>query len=183
MSHEEYENRLQLFIDGELSPHERSAFEGHLRGCSDCREKLNSLLHMTSLVGRMREYRVPVSFNRRVLKELGFLVTPRWPRVVSVAATSVVGGWLGLVSLWVGHHGAGSLPGLVRLIRQLPKWLEVVVKVLEPIGTLLKAGAVVLRGLGGFYLFAALLFASLVALIFWFLISQRMRPTRVFSVI
>ncbi len=180
---QEYEDYFQLYIDDELTAQERSTFEEHLGSCSTCKQRLNSLLHMTSLVGGMREYRVPVNFNYGVLKELGFALIPRWSRVVSAVATVAVGGWVGLVAIWAGRSAPGNLPGFVKFVLQLPGHLGLIAKVLDPIVVLLKAGALVLRSLGGFYMFTTLSLGFLVTVFIWWLVNQRLRPVKVLSLI
>ena len=47
--HEEWTDQLSDYLDGELSPNERSAVEAHLRTCEPCAAVLNDLRRLVSL--------------------------------------------------------------------------------------------------------------------------------------
>jgi len=51
--HTEWTDQLSSYLDGELSADRRAAVDGHLGGCAECREVLQSL---ESLVAVTREY-------------------------------------------------------------------------------------------------------------------------------
>ncbi len=183
MSHEEHEVQLQLYVDDELSPQERNAFEGHLGTCSECRQELNSLLQMSSLVGGLREYRVPIAFNYKVLRQIGFRVVPAWLRVAAAVSGLFIGTWAVLISSWTTLPDMGKLPALVKTVFELPRHLDVIGKILQPVGVLLRAGATTFRSLGGLYVLAVWSLALLVGLFLWWLMNQRLKPARVVSLL
>lgn len=183
MSHDEYDVQLQLYIDDELGPQERSVFEGHLRSCSECGQELNSLLQMSSMLGGLREYRVPIAFNYRILRELGFRVVPAWLRVATAVSGLFIGTWAVLISSWTTLPDMGKLPALVKTVFELPRHLDVIGKILQPVGVLLRAGATTFRSLGGFYVLPVWSLALLVSLVVWWLMNQRLKPARVGSLV
>jgi len=179
MSHEEHEVQLQLYIDDELNHEERSVFEGHLRSCSECSQKLHSLLEMSSLVRGMRQYRVPMAFNYAILRQLGFRVVPAWARVATAVSGLFIGTWAVLISIWATLPDLGKLPALVKAAFELPRHLDLIGNILEPVGVLLRAGAITFRSIGGLYLLTTWSLALPVLLLLWWLVNQRLRLARV----
>ena len=68
------EEKLELvsrYIDDELSPEERSAFEEHLKRCEECRRALGEMRGTDGLVGKaVRTHRVGERFVRGVMRRL-----------------------------------------------------------------------------------------------------------------
>ena len=60
--HSRSRERLSPYIDGQLSPRERTALEAHLAGCDACRRELDELRATTSAVGGLADVEPPRSF-------------------------------------------------------------------------------------------------------------------------
>lgn len=50
---------LSGYIDGELSPEERTEFEKHMAGCEECRKEMNTFLRLKEVTGAMRYADIP----------------------------------------------------------------------------------------------------------------------------
>ncbi len=62
---------LSRYMDNELSPEERAAFEEHLKGCEECRRALGEMRGTDSAIGRaVRAHRVGEGFVRGVMGRL-----------------------------------------------------------------------------------------------------------------
>ncbi|MBI4198233.1 MAG: zf-HC2 domain-containing protein [Chloroflexi bacterium] len=57
--------RLSAYIDGRLSPGERSALEAHLAGCEPCRKELAELTSVVALLRSVPQVAAPRSFTLR----------------------------------------------------------------------------------------------------------------------
>ena len=61
-THASSRKRLSPYIDGQLSPRERTTLEAHLAGCDACRRELDELRATTSAVGGLADVEPPRSF-------------------------------------------------------------------------------------------------------------------------
>jgi len=129
-------DRINRYLDGEMSPSEQTSFEEHLTGCRACQRELARTRALFAALHGLQEVPVPASFTEEVLAGL-----PRrsasplggWVLVAEVAATAI---FLALaypiLTAWYGRIGAWFTPGwlsnrfadLAAWGRQLWRWLD-----------------------------------------------------------
>lgn len=61
-------NRLNAFMDGELTPSEAKRITRHLDVCPICRRHASELREMTAALDRLSSLKAPSSLSRRTLK-------------------------------------------------------------------------------------------------------------------
>jgi anti-sigma factor RsiW len=59
VTHARWQRQLSAYVDGELTPHEAGEVEAHVAQCESCREELDRLQSLKSLLGRLPERPVP----------------------------------------------------------------------------------------------------------------------------
>lgn len=66
------QTKLSAYLDGELKQPERLEVENHLQTCQSCREELEELKHVSSLLreSRMPEFTSPMDFKAQVMLQL-----------------------------------------------------------------------------------------------------------------
>src|SRR5688572_24411803 len=78
--------KLERFVDGELSPTEADAFRQHLTGCAKCDGELEELLHLQALAAlhhqRTPEQRAPEPRPVEAVRAK-WLRWPRWPVLIA----------------------------------------------------------------------------------------------------
>ena len=100
----ETRDRLHAYLDDELDADERSAFEGHLRGCSECGRELET---QQALRAGLREpsfrFTAPAGLRERVRRALrpAVPVRPRWRMSPALTAAAAL-----LVGVAIGAAGA-----------------------------------------------------------------------------
>ena len=106
MKHDEWE-LLSAFIDGELTPQERTDVQAHLTACPDCSKELRALTSMQNTAAAAPRHALPPALLARLEANLSeptwiehlsqLLRTPRISISVGAAATLAVG-----LLLWTG---------------------------------------------------------------------------------
>ena len=102
MNHEQFQELVNLYIDGELNDSMSAEMFAHLSACNDCRNLMYSSLRVRSYYQDMELQEVSSSLDRRVLSSVGttptkmarrnFLI-PFWFTRISIplpAAASIV---------------------------------------------------------------------------------------------
>lgn len=87
------EDRINCYLDGELSPPEMEQFEEHLAGCQACQRELARARALFAVLDGLQEAPVPAGFGQEVLA--GLRCQPasslgRWILIAQVAATLVL---------------------------------------------------------------------------------------------
>ena len=107
MACEAWRDKLDAFVDGELSPNAQQEFDAHLRGCASCAKDIASRMQLKTAVKRAAalRYAPSVEFRRKIEKEA--LPRKRNPRAVLIwapafAAAAVVL----LVIVWMARRPA-----------------------------------------------------------------------------
>lgn len=71
MDCEKYENLIPLYLDGELTEVQVNSLRQHLEGCPKCREQLNALQYMQSMLGKDDEsLKAPAKMKARIYARL-----------------------------------------------------------------------------------------------------------------
>jgi hypothetical protein len=78
----------QDYLDGELVPSQREAFEAHLAGCSDCRREVALYRHVLAEIHALEQWDPSAGLADRVLAEVMPRHAARW---VPVAAWGAAG--------------------------------------------------------------------------------------------
>lgn len=109
MNCNEAQTRLDLYVEGELSPDERRGVETHLRSCPACRRRLANLEQMVTLLHTLpREEPMP-ELTARILARLeerprqrAVAVRPAlaWAALLSLGVALVVASGPRLAALW-----------------------------------------------------------------------------------
>ncbi len=110
--HQYYEERLSAFLDGELSPQERSAVERHVATCQDCQWNLETLRQTVQWMRELPTVAVPRAFTVRVPTQPARAPRRRWTVPVLQGATALVAVLL-LFAVAGDYLLTGYLPGSV----------------------------------------------------------------------
>lgn len=97
------EERLALFVDGELQPHERIALRTHLDACDRCSSLLDELRVVDALLLGPRTVPLSPNFTFATMAEVRGLPAPHCARapVFAFAVSYLVASWLLLAALSV----------------------------------------------------------------------------------
>jgi anti-sigma factor RsiW len=69
---EEWDGRLQDWLDGELSSADTAVFEAHLAGCGECQQTVEALENLdTALVAATPPMELDQAFDQRLFAEIG----------------------------------------------------------------------------------------------------------------
>ena len=79
MNHEEAEEALWDFYDGELAPPRRDAFQAHLAACAECRETLNAWRGAAHACFKPAARPTPVQTEAFVARVMGRVEARPWP--------------------------------------------------------------------------------------------------------
>lgn len=77
MKCEDYQERISLYVDDVLTLDEKKQLEKHLEHCLSCRETLETLLMMKSVMHEIKEVEVPKTFHDDLHKRLCQEVKPK----------------------------------------------------------------------------------------------------------
>lgn len=111
-----YKNKMNSYLDGELSGAQRCSFEEHLLGCPRCREEVEQYQTMLAELHGLEDREVPpmlaerlhAALSSEILKGTGRAKSRMaWPWVLSTASAVVVIGIVGVAALLGGHPTAG----------------------------------------------------------------------------
>lgn len=89
-THQYYEERLSAYLDGELSPGERSTVERHVATCQDCQWNLETLKQTVQRMRELPTVSVPRAFTIRVPAQPARVPRRRWTLPVLQGATALV---------------------------------------------------------------------------------------------
>ena len=114
----EFESRVSLLVDGELSPEEVARVEAHVAGCEGCRQLERDLLHLGQAV---RAY--DPALDRTAAEAFGSVMAASgggfWKRRVTIPLSLAAAAMLALVSLgiWTVYRqvSPGEPPASVKL--------------------------------------------------------------------
>jgi len=110
-------NNLSAYMDGELDPSDAARVEKHLKTCSECRQELDSLCQLTSLLRQVPAKKPPRSFlvSETAATERRRLRGRTWVygtmRAASVLATLLLVFVIGGDLLFFGGQGLLRAPG------------------------------------------------------------------------
>jgi anti-sigma factor RsiW len=101
-------DEIYRFLDGDLSPAEKSAVEGHLAVCSRCREALEERRILAEAADGLPTLQVPADFSRRVMDKIAArkVSLPAW--LIALVSGASVLAVLAAIALFSGR-GALSL--------------------------------------------------------------------------
>jgi Putative zinc-finger/Predicted integral membrane protein (DUF2275) len=70
MNHDDMRERLSAYMDGEVSPEERSALEEHLETCRECREMIEDLRKTVAHVKTLEEVEPPAWMTHKIMAQV-----------------------------------------------------------------------------------------------------------------
>jgi putative zinc finger protein len=120
---DQWTDRLSEYLDGELSPAERTAIEGHLASCADCRATLDQLRRVVARAGALDDRPPETDLWPAVAARIGLAAAPQPARrrvaftIPQLAAASIALCMLSGGSTWLlrkHEAGAGPLAGAAR---------------------------------------------------------------------
>ncbi|NVJ26135.1 MULTISPECIES: zf-HC2 domain-containing protein [Myxococcus] len=109
-------NRLHLFVDGELSATEAEAFRQHLTRCAECESGLRDLLQLELLAARALGGAAPVAESPDVVEPVTAKVVPLRARLQKVYRTALpLAMAAGLATVFIRFQAPVEIPGEVWL--------------------------------------------------------------------
>jgi anti-sigma factor RsiW len=128
MTCQDFQDRINRYLDGELTPSERALFEEHLTACPVCQHELNQMQALFAVLDALQAVEVPSSFGREVLVGLPHTATlhrGRWILVAQVAVSLIL---LALAfPTWQAWYGQVT-------VRLAPGWLYTTMETLATRG-------------------------------------------------
>lgn len=126
MNHKQILDGLSSFIDDELKPVERQAFESHISDCPSCKQALDEFQHIQSWARSYRPDSVPtdpwdelkIKLLERNNTRIG-LVKWLYPRFAVAASIAILLGVVGI--LWILSPSPASDPAVQTVEFQIPR--------------------------------------------------------------
>jgi anti-sigma factor RsiW len=105
-------DEIYRFLDGDLSPAEQNAVEGHLAVCARCREALEDRRILAEAADGLPSFLVPADFSRQVMEKIAArkVSLPAW-LIILASGTSVLAA-LAAVAFLSGRDALSLLSGI-----------------------------------------------------------------------